>query len=138
MWNQRGSSVIRGNLIVIPVKGTLLYIEPLYLRSEQSELPELKRVIVAYGNRIVMGTTLDEALRLVTATREEVPLSPVRDEERPTPELSLPTDWQSRVEEVVQLFNQAQDYLAQGNWEAYGQTMSRLQQVINELDNQSK
>lgn len=138
LWNQRGSSVIRGNLIVIPVKGTLLYIEPLYLRSEQSELPELKRVIVAYGNRIVMGTTLDEALRLVTATREEVPLPPVRDEERPTPELSLPTDWQSRVEEVVQLFNQAQDYLAQGNWEAYGQTMSRLQQVINELDNQSK
>ncbi len=138
LWNQRGSSVIRGNLIVIPIKGTLLYIEPLYLRSEQSELPELKRVIVAYGNRIVMDTTLDEALRLVTGAQEDVPLPPAAEAEKPVPELLLPADWQSRVEDVVHLFNQAQDYLAQGDWEAYGQTMSRLQQVINELDNQSK
>jgi uncharacterized membrane protein (UPF0182 family) len=62
LWNQRGSRVIRGNLIVIPMGSSFLYIEPLYLLADTSELPELKRVIVASGDRLAMRETLSEAL----------------------------------------------------------------------------
>lgn len=62
LWNQLGSRVIRGHLIVIPIDSTILYVSPLYLRAETGQLPELKRVIAAYGGRVVMEETLAEAL----------------------------------------------------------------------------
>ena len=62
LWNQMGSRVIRGNLLVVPIENSLLYVSPLYLRAESGQLPELKRVIAAYGDRLVMENTLPEAL----------------------------------------------------------------------------
>jgi uncharacterized membrane protein (UPF0182 family) len=62
LWNQQGSRVIRGNLLVFPIGASNLYVEPIYLQAETSRLPELKRVIVANGNRLVMEVTLDDAL----------------------------------------------------------------------------
>jgi uncharacterized membrane protein (UPF0182 family) len=62
LWNQMGSKVIRGNLLVIPVEDSVVYVEPLYLRSEEGQIPELKRVIVAYGDRVAMEPTLEAAL----------------------------------------------------------------------------
>ncbi|NJO77489.1 MAG: COG1615 family transporter [Cyanobacteria bacterium RM1_2_2] len=62
LWNRQGSRAAQGNLLVIPVDQSLLYVEPLYLIAEQNQLPTLVRVIVAYGNRIVMAETLDQAL----------------------------------------------------------------------------
>ena len=62
LWSQKGSTVIRGNLLVIPLEGAILYVEPLYLQAEKSQLPELKRVIGAYGPRIVMTGSLRETL----------------------------------------------------------------------------
>jgi uncharacterized membrane protein (UPF0182 family) len=65
LWNQLGSKVIRGNLLVIPVEDSIVYVVPLYVRSEQGQIPELKRVIVAYGDRVAMEPTLDAALAAV-------------------------------------------------------------------------
>src|SRR5262249_25816480 len=62
LWNQMGSRVVRGNLLVIPIENSILYVSPLYLRAEQGHLPELKRVIAAYGEHVVMKETLAEAL----------------------------------------------------------------------------
>ncbi|HET9581313.1 MAG TPA: UPF0182 family protein [Gemmatimonadota bacterium] len=62
LWSQKGSSVIRGNLLAIPIGTSVLYIEPLYLQAQQSQLPELRRVIAAYGTRIVMEPTLEDAM----------------------------------------------------------------------------
>jgi hypothetical protein len=62
LWDQRGSRVIRGDLLVIPIEESLLYVQPLYLQSEGGRIPELKRVVVAYQNQVVMGETLDGAL----------------------------------------------------------------------------
>ena len=62
LWNQMGSRVIRGNLLVVPIENSLLYVSPLYLRAETGQLPELKRVIAAYGDRVVMEETLAGAL----------------------------------------------------------------------------
>ena len=65
LWNQRGSQVIRGNLLVIPIERSLLYVEPLYIAAEKGQLPELKRVIVGFGDRIAMEETLEGAITRV-------------------------------------------------------------------------
>ena len=65
LWNQRGSQVIRGNLLVVPIERSLVYVQPLYIAAEQGQLPELKRVIVGFGDRIAMEETLDDALARV-------------------------------------------------------------------------
>jgi hypothetical protein len=62
LWSQKGSSVSRGNLLVIPLGNTTLYVEPLFLQAQQSQLPELRRVIVTYGTVIVMEPTLEDAM----------------------------------------------------------------------------
>ncbi len=62
LWNRRGSQAVQGNLLVIPIENSLLYVEPIYLQAEQNRLPTLVRVIVAYGNQIVMAETLQQAL----------------------------------------------------------------------------
>ena len=59
LWDQRGSKVIRGDLLVIPIEKSLLYVQPLYLQAEGGRIPELKRVVVAYQNQVVMEETLD-------------------------------------------------------------------------------
>jgi len=65
LWGQLGSRVIRGNLLVIPVEDALLYVEPLYLQAEQAQMPELKQIIVAHGDKLAWGETFDEALKRV-------------------------------------------------------------------------
>src|SRR3954449_1828056 len=62
LWDQRGSRVIRGDLLVIPIEESIMYVQPLYLQAEGGRIPELKRVVVAYQNRVVMQETLDAAL----------------------------------------------------------------------------
>jgi len=78
LWNQQGSSVIRGNLLVIPIANSTLYVEPIYLQATNSSLPELKRVVVATGNRLTMEGSLDEALdRLFGPTAAVVTTPPI-------------------------------------------------------------
>ena len=65
LWSQRGSDVIRGDLLVVPIGKSLLYVQPLYLKAERGELPELKRVILSTGGRVVWAETFREALTLL-------------------------------------------------------------------------
>ncbi len=74
LWNQMGSRVIRGNLLVVPIENSILYISPLYLRAETGQVPELKRVIAAYGDRVVMEETLAGALAALSRNPRRAPL----------------------------------------------------------------
>ena len=74
LWNQMGSKVILGNLLVIPVQDSLLYVEPLFIRAENGQLPELQRVIASYSDRVVMGDTLD--LTLASLFSNQAPPAP--------------------------------------------------------------
>ena len=73
LWNQMGSKVILGNLLVFPIENALLYVEPLYIRAENGQLPELQRVIAAYSDRIVMGNDLGTALNALFSAPVETP-----------------------------------------------------------------
>jgi hypothetical protein len=70
LWDQKGSGVIRGKLVVIPIENAFLYVVPLYLRAEGTNFPQLKRVIVATGDKVVMRPTLDEALGALFSSGE--------------------------------------------------------------------
>ena len=83
LWNRQGSRAIQGNLLVIPVEQSLLYVEPLYLESTQNRLPTLVRVIVAYENRIVMAQTLAQALQAIFKPEVTPPPPIIRPVEAP-------------------------------------------------------
>jgi uncharacterized membrane protein (UPF0182 family) len=129
LWNQLGSSVNRGNLIVIPIDGTLLYIEPLYLQAEESRLPELKRVVVVHKNRVAMANTLSEGLAQVlgeTPTAQEP--APATQEGPP-----LPTDVPELVRSAQAHYEAAQVCLEQGNWTCYGVELDALERDLQAL-----
>jgi len=131
LWGQKGSSVIRGNLLVIPVRDSLIYVEPVYLRAEQSELPELKRVIVGYQDNIEIGLTLEEALvkvfgGIAPAEAEQVTaageiIAPVLLSVR---ELAL---------KAQQIYDDAQKKLRSGDFAGYGDAIENLEDVIKDI-----
>jgi uncharacterized membrane protein (UPF0182 family) len=123
LWNQMGSKVIRGNLLVIPVEDSLVYVEPLYLRSEQGQIPELKRVIVAYNDRVAMEPTLEAALAAVFMPAS----APVHAAERPAdggPEES-PTARTAREH-----YRAALEALRAGDWAGFGREMEALDKAL--------
>ena len=128
LWDQRGSSVIRGNLLVIPLDHSFLYVEPVYLLAEETNIPQLRRVIAVYGQRVAMESTLEGAIRAVFAVpspgeAQAVPATPPRPEEAPgVPAKVLGT--------ARKLFEQAEDALKKGEWEKFGQAMEKLGEYL--------
>jgi len=131
LWDQRGSRVIRGNLLAIPIKDALLYVEPLYLQAEQSKMPELRRVIVAHGDRVVMEPTLEAALEKIFGreTGLKPPAAPAEPGVQPAPGTSVA----ELAKRANQLYDEAQARLKAGDWAGYGETLNRLKQTLTEL-----
>jgi len=133
LWNQRGSSILRGNLLVIPIEDSLLYVEPLYLQAEQSKMPELRRVIVVYGERVVMEKNLDEALKKIFGPGAppvtETPDNPNPDSSS-TPESLSITELTAKASLT---FQEAQRRLREGDWAGYGESISELEAILLEL-----
>ncbi|WP_449240594.1 UPF0182 family membrane protein [Desulfoscipio gibsoniae] len=137
LWNQRGSSVIRGNLLVIPVEDSLLYVEPLYLQSEQSKMPELRRVIVAHSDKIVMEPTLDLALNRIFGS--EVNDTSPDNQTQPPPTSEAPTTTlKDLIDTANNLYNEAQSKLQNGDWAGYGEAINKLKETLNNMSAQAE
>jgi hypothetical protein len=139
LWNQQGSEVVMGTLLVIPIEESLLYIRPLYLRGSGSRIPELKRVIVAYQNHIVMEETLDAALsrlfpvagappaRPVTSiTAVPRPLTPSQPPEQPPAAEDLSAQALDHYQRAIQAQRD-------GNWALYGEEIRKLGDVLAQM-----
>jgi uncharacterized membrane protein (UPF0182 family) len=129
LWDQRGSQVIQGTLLVIPIESSLIYVQPLYLRAENGKIPELKRVIVAYENRIAMEETLDAALSRifgeVRVSDEIVPTAVARPAAAPErKDLSL---------QAREHFDRALKAQREGDWALYGEEIRKLGEVIRKM-----
>lgn len=122
LWNQRGSSVLFGNLLVIPMNDSIVYIQPLYLQAEQTAMPQLTRVIVAYGDKVAMEPDLATALLSVFG-EVTAPPSP----EEPTADLA-------RAKELYDLAIEAQKA---GDWAAYGRFIEQLGEVLSALSSET-
>ena len=126
LWNQHGSRVVRGNLLVIPVGDSILYVEPLYLKSENAAIPELKRVIVSYQDRIAMDETFDGALQAVFGEGPAAPAKPA----------AGPPEGQTSAAlraHAVELYEKAQQQIKSLDWAGYGATMEELGKVLREM-----
>jgi uncharacterized membrane protein (UPF0182 family) len=131
LWNQRGSQVIRGSMLAIPIEKSLLYIQPLYLAAEKGSLPELKRVIVAFGNQIAMEENLELALQRIFSGR----VAPVTAQARQVaPSPGVAGAEKSLASRAVEHFNRSQEFLRQRNWAGYGEEQKRLEAILNEME----
>jgi len=129
LWGQKGSTVIRGNLLVIPVEKSIIYVEPLYLRAETGEIPELKRVIVSNGSDVMMGNNLQDALeKLFARTFKEQDVI-VTGEEKTLKDL---------IKEAAGYFENAQKFAGEGNWSKYGEELQKLEQTLKLLEEASE
>ncbi|MBW1976605.1 MAG: UPF0182 family protein [Deltaproteobacteria bacterium] len=166
LWGQRGSVVIRGNLLAIPIKDTFIYVEPVYLEAKQTEtqpaptpstrsrglrrsragstvagsaqsglgaagLPELKRVIVAFGNRVVMKRNLEDALLTVLEGKEPLEQMISRPPAR-APEAG------ASAKTALEHFLKAKQYLKEGDWAGYGRELRALEDTLNEMAQKEK
>jgi uncharacterized membrane protein (UPF0182 family) len=118
LWDQKGSRVIRGNLIIIPIDNSFLYVEPVYLTAEGTNIPQLKRVIVVAGDKVVMEPTLEQALQAVFGAAQ------------PAEKVSAP----EQLEELTRArkeFEKAEKAMQQGRWEGFGKAMEALKKLLS-------
>jgi uncharacterized membrane protein (UPF0182 family) len=153
LWGQRGSRVIRGNLLAIPLSDNFIYVEPVYLEAKQEEsasaatgptqkrrvpvssiedksmaaaLPELKRVIVAFNNRLIMEQNLDKALSGILGEQ-------IFPKQLAVPSIPQTQDISNLGALALEHYNKAKDYLRQGNWAEYGRELENLEKILKEI-----
>lgn len=136
LWDKGGSQVIRGNLLVVPIESALLYVQPLYLESDKKGLPELKRVIVSYGDRVVMEPTLGAALERIFGRVPATLRGPTPAPEKPTPTAPAApsTGVDPRLVAAAQKALAATDQaLRAGDWAAYQREWERLRDLLGQM-----
>lgn len=151
LWGQGGSNVIRGNMLVVPVKGSLIYIEPIYISSNTAggtangSIPELKRMIVAYGDKIVMEPTLKQALSVIFGgmapsgpvgtleDMEDITESSVAENDSDTSQAEEVT-LDEVIDAIADAYYGVQSNSARGNWNGFGENMQDLSDAIKELE----
>jgi uncharacterized membrane protein (UPF0182 family) len=151
LWNQSGSQVIRGNLIVVPIGDSLLYLQPVYLQSTGSSFPEFQRIIVASPTQVVWAPTLGESLRLLLQAQGTPGPSPSAPpapspspgptpsgEPAPTPSVApgdeLPTDIAGLIDYAIAHFELAQQALRDGDFAGYGEEIAKFEAALRRLD----
>ena len=133
LWNQQGSRVLRGSLLAIPIEESLIYVQPIYLSAEQGALPELRRVIVAFGNQIAMEPTLEQSLQRIFGGRvrgDEA--APARGADgKPAPALTGAA--MGLAQKAWEAWQRGQDAIKRGDWAAYGQAQKQLEETLRQL-----
>jgi uncharacterized membrane protein (UPF0182 family) len=120
LWDQKGSQVTRGNLIVIPIETSFLYVEPVYLTAEGTNIPQLKRVIVVSGDKVVMEPTLNGALDALFGAQQ------------PQERAARAPDRQPELDQARKQLEEARKAIQQGDWEQFGKAMEGLKHLLAE------
>ena len=143
LWDQRGSEVVRGELLVLPIEGALIYVQPLYLRAQGGRIPELKRVVAAHEGRVSMAETLDGALTALLAggpvavdTTEIVTESPSATDTtaRAPTGTAVPAATAQLVQRARDHYDRARAAQRADDWATYGAEMRRLGDVLRQLE----
>jgi uncharacterized membrane protein (UPF0182 family) len=142
LWGRGGSRVLRGNLLLIPIEKSNLYVEPVFLQADAGGLPELKRVIVAVGDQIAMKPTLMESIEAVfgmevplpgPVPEPPVPAEPVEPAGPVEPETPLSSEIAALVAEARGHYEKAQENLKAGDWAGFGEEWDAMEEVLQKL-----
>jgi uncharacterized membrane protein (UPF0182 family) len=130
LWNQQGSQVIQGTLLVVPIEESLLYIRPLYLRAAGGRIPEMKRIIVAHQNQIVMEETLEAALERLFPSGKGTPAGTA-----PAVTAAARTggDLEDLAAQAHEHYQRAMKAQRDGDWALYGEEVRRLGEVLERM-----
>ena len=135
LWNQQGSTVLRGNLLVIPLDQMLLFVSPIYLQAERSPMPELRIVVLATEDRMTYGATFEEALRLLVDGREPAPIDTqleLAGVDAPSP-IPVTVEREELITRASQALEEYQQLTAQGRLADAGQKLEELAEALNAL-----
>lgn len=130
LWSQSGSTYSRGNLFVIPIKDSLLYVEPIYLEAANSAIPEVKRVVVVYGDQIAYESTLGDALDSLFGSTGG---AGTKSNSKTGGSSSTSTSKSDYIQKAQAAYDKAQSALKDGDWSAYGKYMDQLSEYLNKL-----
>src|SRR6266487_2619714 len=133
LWDQGGSQVIRGNLLVIPIEESLIYVMPLYLRAQGGRIPELKRVVVAYQNRVVMEETLDAGLAQLFGGGAGAAREPARVAATPGAAPATNARAADLARRANESYRRALEAQRAGDWARYGEELRRLEDLLRQL-----
>jgi uncharacterized membrane protein (UPF0182 family) len=136
LWDQRGSEVIRGELLVIPIEESLIYVQPLYLRAQGGRIPELKRVIVAHENQVAMEETLEAGLARLFGGVSAAPVAPTAVADRPTtaPTADTNAEMSRLLREANDTYERARSAQRAEDWATYGTEMRKLGELLRRLN----
>jgi uncharacterized membrane protein (UPF0182 family) len=133
LWNQAGSRVIRGNLLTLPMGQSNLYVEPIYLQATANPLPELKRVVVSTGSRVVMEPTLAEAMSRLFGTRTEAAPDPTRGAAIAPSSGEVSVDVRALAHQADTQFRNAEEALRTFDFARYGEELRGLKETLRQL-----
>jgi uncharacterized protein len=139
LWGQMGTSVIRKNLLIIPINNSFIYVQPIYLQADTSKFPELKRVIVSYKNNLVMEETFEEALQ--KALLSEISFSHQNGKHEESTSIvnsfsnyTINEQTQNLIQKAKELYDKAQESLKSAKWKEYGDNINTLGEILVELE----
>jgi uncharacterized membrane protein (UPF0182 family) len=134
LWNQQGSEVLRGHMLVLPVENTFIYIEPIYLQASSARMPQLKKVVIASGNRLIYSDTYEEAI-LALGGQRSVAMAAARPaaetvEGPPPAPAAGPAVPPAIIEEARSHLRKYREYISQGRYAEAGREMEALERLL--------
>ncbi len=130
LWNQQGSQVLRGQMLVLPIEHTFLYVEPIYLQASQAKMPQLKKIALAMGNTLVYADTYQQALEQLAGQNYPAPETP-SPQTAATPGTPTPapaTD--TRITEIRRHLQRYRELVAQGKLSEAGKELEAIQSLV--------
>lgn len=135
LWNKDGSKVQFGDTVIVPLKNSLLYVEPMYLRADgKQSIPEMKRVIVSYGEKIVISESMDKALEELFNLNTEAKPGTSKPQEGTTENNTVPSDYKEKLKAAKDYYNKAIEAQKAGDWASYGDNIKKLSEILDELN----
>ncbi|MEO8593303.1 MAG: UPF0182 family protein [Candidatus Solibacter sp.] len=132
LWNQQGSQVLRGQMLVLPVGNTFLYVDPIYIQATEARMPQLKKVVLAVGNRLIYADTYELALSQLTGSAQELVTQASSTAPEKTPSGSAPAPGDARLQQVRDHLRRYRELASQGKWSEAGKELEAIEAAVRQ------
>src|SRR5512143_1753638 len=136
LWNQQGSHVLRGQILVLPVGNTFLYVDPIYIQATEGSMPQLKKIVLAVGNRLIYADTYEQALEQLAGARTAqqggaaAPTLPATGAPQPAAGPSGPAD--PRLQRIRDHLRRYRELVSQGRWSEAGKELEAVESEVKQ------